>query len=237
MMKNLINNITIQNGLQIIPIDNNIDFAYYESKDDFFIFLFCTYSQLIELNNGEMKNIEYALNAMIVDLKEKDILKQFKERYIDYNLSFILVLEVDYEDINILHELNKIQENNKNAKKYILPYNKKDLNSLEQKISDETPIIQELNRISIENSELLKNNEEGWYKLLITLFIKIPFLNYLSDKRELKLGNLSETIISKLSENEKKILSILKVSDFDKYSNIEDFVSEHKLRDYNADEI
>lgn len=236
-MKKLINNITIQNGLQIIPINNNIDFAYYEAKDDFFIFLFCSYSQLIEMNKGELKNIEYALNAMIVDLKEKDILKQFKERYIDYNLSFILVLEIDNKDINIRHELNKIQENNKNAKKYILPYNTTDLNSLKQKISNEIPITQELNRLSIENSELLKNNEEDWYKLLITLFIKIPFLNYLSDKRELKLGNLSEVIIGKLSENEKDILSIIKNNDFDKYSNIEDFISEHKLRDYNADEI
>lgn len=236
-MKGLINNIITLNELQIIPIESNIDFAYYESKDDFFIFLFYNYIQLMELNDGKIEKMEYALNAMIVDLKEKDVLKQFKERYIDYNLSFILVLEINDVDVNSLQELNKIQENNKNAKKYILPYKKGDLDILKEKISDQLSIVEELNRISIENSENLKHKEQEWYKLLITLFIKIPFLNYLSGKENLKIGSISEALDNTLTEEEKKILSILKDNDLNKYSNIEDFLSEHQLINNNDDEI
>lgn len=237
MMKELINNIIIQNKLNIIPIENNIDFAFYESKDDFFIFLFYNYIQLMELNEGKIEKMEYALNAMIVDLKEKDILKQFKERYIDYNLSFILVLEINDRDANTLQELNKIQENNKNAKKYILPYKKDDLDILKEKISDKLSTVEELNRISIENSDSLKQKEQGWYRLLITLFIKIPFLNYLSGKEDLKIGSISEALSNNLTKEEKQILSILKDNDFNKYPNIEDFILEHKLINSNDDEI
>ncbi len=236
-MKTLINKIIIGNDLNVISLEENIDFAYYNSKEDFFIFFFCTYEQLIDLNNGEIKDLEYILNSIIVQLKEKDGLLPFKERYIDHNLSFILVLRLDQHEENIINELNKVQENNINAKKYILPYNENDLIILKEKISEQSPIVEELNRVSIDNSNSLKDKEQSWYKLLITLFIKIPFLNYLSEKEEHKLGNISEALINKLSEKEANILSIINEMDFDKYSNIEDFLLEHKLIHNGDDEI
>lgn len=231
-MRDLVNSIIVQNELQIIPVESdpeiNIDFAYYELKDDFFIFFYCDYEYLITSNGGDITNLEYYLNALIIDLKNNEAIKVFKERNLEYNLSFILVIEINEENKNSIYDLNKIQENNKNAKKYILPYNKNELNTLKEKISRHCPINEELNRISIENSNCLGKKEQRWYELLMSLFIKIPFMNYLSVKENNKLGNISEAINDRLSKDQKSILSIIEKGDFND-SNIEKFLFDNKL--------
>jgi len=76
---------------------------------------------------------------------------------------------------------------------------------------------------------LLNKNDESWYKTLMSFFIKIPFLNYLSTENNQSLENLSLTIAKSLSNREKHLLSAISDNDFESFTNIEDFITEFNL--------
>lgn len=230
-MKTIISKIIEESGLKTISLNSNVDFTYYnDEKDDFFLFLFYDQNELIELNNNEVVDLEYTINRIIVDSKNNENISKFKERNIDHNLSLILLLELEEDDnIDLQRELNKVEENIFNAKKYVLPYLKRDIEILLLKIDERSKVVNRINEIAIHNSNLLDKIDERWYKTLMGFFIKIPFLNYQSTKNNQSLENLSSTIEESLSDREKQLLSVISENDFNSFSNIEDFITRFNL--------
>lgn len=238
-MKTIISKIIEESDLNTISVNANVDFTYYDDgKDDFFLFLFYNQNELIELNNNEVVDLEYTINRIIIDLKNNENISKFKERNIDHNLSLILLLELGEDDnIDLRRELNKIEENSLNAKKYVLPYFRNDIETLQQKITEKNEVVNQLNEIAIDNSNLLDKADEKWYKTLMSFFIKIPFLNYQSTENNQSLENLSLTIEESLSDREKQLLSVISENNFDSFSNIEDFITQFNLNIETNDEI
>lgn len=238
-MKTIISKIIEESDLKTISLNTNVDFTYYDNeKDDFFLFLFYNQNELIELNNNEVIELEYTINRIIVDLKNNENISKFKERNIDHNLSLILLLELGEDDnIDLRRELNKVEENSLNAKKYVLPYFKNDIENLLQKIDGKSEVVNLLNEIAVDNSNLLDKVDERWYKTLMGFFIKIPFLNYQSTENNQSLENLSLTIEESLSDREKQLLSVITENNFDSFSNIEDYITQFNLTIETNDEI
>lgn len=230
-MKTIISKIIEESGLKTISLNSNVDFTYYnDEKDDFFLFLFYDQNELIELNNNEVVDLEYTINRIIVDSKNNENISKFKERNIDHNLSLILLLELEEDNnIDLQRELNKVEENIFNAKKYVLPYLKRDIEILLLKIDERSKVVNRINEIAIHNSNLLDKIDERWYKTFMGFFIKIPFLNYQSTKNNQSLENLSSTIEESLSDREKQLLSVIIENDFNSFSNIEDFITRFNL--------
>lgn len=236
-MKTIINKIIEENNLKSISLNSKIDFTYYEEKDDFFLFLYYNQNEIIELNNNEIVDLEYTINRIIVELKKDDNLFEFKQRNIDHNLSLVLLLELDNENDELQKELNKVEENSFNAKKYVLPYFKNDVEILLQKINGTDEIVSRLNKVSIENSDLLDKLDESWYKVLMGIFIKIPFFNYQSTEDNQSLENLSLAVEESLSDREKFLLTTINDNDFNSFQKIEEFINQHNLTNDTNDEI
>ena len=132
------------------------------------------------------------------------------------------------EDENFTKELHKVEENYRVAKKYILPYKNNDFRVLEEKISISENIIHELNRIAIEYSNLLNNKNETWYRLLMSLFIKVPFLNYVPLGNNQQLRNIKNEIDNVLNEPQKLFTDKI-LNDYIENSNIEEFLLTNNL--------
>lgn len=233
-MKELINSIIKDSQLEVIEYsfyDIDIVFAYFKDKEDFFIFLFSNYSELVDkINNENDKDMEYALNLFVHEFKQ-DKLSDFSNRNIDNNLSLIIVLESNDEDLSHLH---KIEENSIISKKYILLYNNTDLTRLRSEIDQESSIVNILNQLAIKHSNLLQNDDDTWYRLLLRLFIKTPFLNYISansDDERKELENLENLILKKLDMEQQSILNMI-IDEFDpNNTNIESFIFSNLAND------
>ncbi|WP_125720210.1 hypothetical protein [Flavobacterium ustbae] len=229
-MDEIIKEILIENKMMLheIQYDYKTYFTFFDDgKEDYYVLLFMSYDELKILNEDSDFKLEFLVNAVIEEDIRKKHLKEFEAVNLDYNLSFILILNLEEETDLILKELHKIEENYRIAKKYILPYNNNDVNNLKEKIKSSNAII-ELNRIAIENSSLLNNKNETWYKLLMSLFIKIPFLNYipLNDNQQLK--NIKNEINSELNDSEKIFVENI-LSDFNQNQDVEDFLLNNNL--------
>lgn len=202
-------------------------FSYFDDgKEDYYVLLFISYDELKILNGDNDLKLEFLINAIIEDISKKK-LKDFNVSNLEYNLSFILILNLENETELILKELHKIEENYRIAKKYILHYNDKDSSNLKHKITSGN-VIHELNRIAIHNSDLLNKKNETWYRLLMSLFIKLPFLNYipLDDNQQLK--NIKTEITSEFNTLQMMVVEKI-LSDFDQNQDIEDFLLTNNL--------
>ena len=229
-MDEIIKEILIENKMVFheIQYDYKTYFTFFEDgKEDYYVLLFMSYDELKILNEDSELKFEFLVNAIIEEDIRKKHLKEFDAVNLDYNLSFILILNLEQETDLILKELHKIEENYRIAKKYILPYNNNDVNNLKQKITSRNAIV-ELNRIAIENSSLLNNKNETWYKFLMSLFIKLPFLNYipLNDNQQLK--NIKNEINSELNDSQKIIVETI-LSSFNQNQDIEEFLLTNNL--------
>ncbi|WP_281633362.1 hypothetical protein [Flavobacterium luteolum] len=229
-MDEIIKEILIENKMVFheIQYDYKMYFTFFEDgKEDYYVLLFMSYEELKILNGDSEFKFEFLINAVVEEDIRKKHLKEFDAVNLDYNLSFILILNLEEETDLILKELHKIEENYRIAKKYILPYNKEDVNNLKQKIKSRNAIV-ELNKIAIKNSSLLNNKKETWYKLLMSLFIKLPFLNYipLNDNQQLK--NIKNEINSELNDSEKIFVETI-LSNFYQNQDIEDFLLTNNL--------
>jgi len=229
-MDEIIKEILIENKMVFheIQYDYKTYFSFFDDgKEDYYVLLFMSYDELKILNEDSELKFEFLVNAIIEEDIRKKHLKEFDAVNLDYNLSFILILNLEEETDLILKELHKIEENYRIAKKYILPYNNNDVNNLKQKITSRNAIV-ELNRIAIENSSLLNNKNETWYKLLMSLFIKLPFLNYipLNDNQQLK--NIKNEINSELNDSQKIIVETI-LSSFNQNQDIEEFLLTNNL--------
>lgn len=232
-MKELIKQIAIASGLRALEITDsklNPTLFYFDNRDDFYILICAGYDTLLH-NLGleeNIHNLDYGINAYLDTVKDYEQIKAFGS-IIDFNLSSIIVVELDtLEDENILKNIHKIEENYKIAKKYILPY----LNSDFEKLTSETAqtvyetLPERLNSMALQNSALINNKEESWYRLLMNLFIKLPFLNYQSGS--FGLTTISNLFEKELSDNEKSLLAIV-ADRYEANMDIELFVAQFQI--------
>lgn len=224
-MKTIVKPLSQQNGLEYLDIDENLDFAYYEDKDDFYLLCFYDYHDLMRLTGDNLKVLEYALNTVVSNTKTSEALARFMDRNVNYNLSLILFVALDNDYPNLIQELNKVEENYINAKKYILPYHSNVLEQLMEKIDDIDNIIQSINDLAIVHSESIQDNQKKWYDLLLNLFIKVPYLNYQPGDHSLTITNLSDSINEVLTDRESFLLSIINNANIFSITDIENFAN------------
>ncbi len=235
-MKNLIENIAENNHLKSLELNDgklNPTVLYFEDKDDFYIIISSEYQNLLrQLELEENSNdIDLGINAYLDSVKEYSNIDVFRNRFIDFNLSCIVAVQLEtLENEDILKQIHKIEEDYKIAKKYILPYLNSDFELLNEKLGGITSdnLNEKLNKIALENSEIINNKDESWYQLLMNLFIKLPFLNYHSDS--FGLTTIAELLETDLTENEKTLLQNIN----DNYSDsvdIETFISQFQIAD------
>lgn len=234
-MKELINSILLQSDFNINEIDYSIStlFSFFkDQKEDYFILLFMDYPEIIKHNNSineledENKDLEYLLNVIIEDIR-KDHLSEFNFKNLDYNLSTILFLNLEQPTENILKELHKIEENYRVSKKYVLPYKQNDLEIIKDKIKDSKDVIYDLNKISMDNNGLISSDDQTWYRLLMNLFIKIPFLNFQDLTESEQLKDISKEINNDLDSYQKNILE--KIIEYDENQDIEEFLIQNNF--------
>lgn len=235
-MKNLIKDIAKNNHLKSLELNDeklNPTFLYFEDKDDFYIIISSEYQNLLhqlELEENTT-DIDLGINAYLDIIKEYREIEIFRSRFIDFNLSCIVAVQLEtLENNDILKQIHKIEENYKIAKKYILPHLMSDFELLNEKLGDITSdnLNEKLNKIALENSDIINNKDESWYQLLMNLFIKLPFLNYHSDS--FGLTTVAELLEADLTEDEKTLLQNIN----DNYSDsidIETFISQFQIAD------
>ncbi|MDE5430723.1 ABC-three component system middle component 1 [Elizabethkingia meningoseptica] len=235
-MKKLIENIAENNHLMSLELNDgklNPILLYFDDKDDFYIILSSEYQNLLhQLELEENSNdIDLGINAYLDTIKEYSDTEIFRSRFIDFNLSCIVAVQLEtLENENILKQIHKIEEDYKIAKKYVLPYLNSDFELLNEKLQSiaSDSLNEKLNKIALENSDIINNKDESWYQLLMNLFIKLPFLNYHSDS--FGLTTVAELLDTDLSGEEKTLLQNIN----DNYSesvDIETFISQFQIAD------
>lgn len=177
--------------------------AHYSElqKSDFFLFQFGRVSKFREKIEGDLKKFEFELNSLVGTIRNEQLLK-YKSRYIDKNLSLIIVAEND-EGTKDLNWMFKSEENYYQSRKYILTYSQKELEELNQKIEEvnKTLVLSLTELVSLNSDKLNDSSVEQWFYLLTRIFTKIPFLNYeVGDGEKQVLENIDKSIISKLDE-------------------------------------
>ncbi|PVV55004.1 hypothetical protein, partial [Chryseobacterium sp. HMWF035] len=172
------------------------------------------------------KDLEYLLNVIIEDIRKNYLIK-FNFKNLDYNLSTILFLNLEKPTENILTELHKIEENYRVSKKYVLPYKEDDLKIIKEKLNNSENIIYDLNKISIENNELVNSADQTWYRLLMNLFIKVPFLNFQPLQENEQLKDISDEINKDLDFYQKNVLQ--KLIKYDEDQDIESFLIQNNF--------
>lgn len=228
-MKELINSILLQNNFDIKEIGYPIStlFSFFkDQKEDYFILLFMDYSEMINEVEGENKDLEFFINVIIEDLR-KNHLAEFNFKNLDYNLSTILFLNLEEPNESILTELHKIEENYRVSKKYVLPYKQNDLEIIKEKLKDSEDVIYDLNKISIDNNGLINSDDQTWYRFLMNLFIKIPFLNFQDLTESGQLKDISKEINNGLDSHQRNILS--KIIDYDENQDLEKFLIQNNF--------
>lgn len=235
-MKKLIENIAENNHLMSLELNDgklNPILLYFDDKDDFYIILSSEYQNLlhqIELEENS-NDIDLGINAYLDSIKEYSDTEIFRSRFIDFNLSCIVAVQLEtLENENILKQIHKIEEDYKIAKKYVLPYLNSDFELLNEKLQSiaSDSLNEKLNKIALENSDIINNKDESWYQLLMNLFIKLPFLNYHSDS--FGLTTVAELLDTDLSGEEKTLQQNIN----DNYSesvDIETFISQFQIAD------
>jgi hypothetical protein len=233
-MEQLIKKILLANKLETFEVGflSKTFFSYFnDGREDYFLTLFLSYEELIQINNtsskteGENKKFEFLLNAIIEEIRKNHLI-DYNFKNLDYNLSTILFLNLEEPADFILKELHKIEENYRVAKKYVLPYKQNDFEILKKKLLESLDIIYDLNKIAIDNNELLNNDEATWYRLLMNLFIKIPFLNYQTLTENEQLKNISNEINKNLEPFQGKILELI-INEYDESQDVDIFLEQN----------
>lgn len=234
-MKELIKKILLHSNFDIKEVDYSIStlFSFFkDQREDYFILLFMDYEEILNYNNSEdkvqigNKDLEYLLNVIIEDIRKNYLIK-FNLKNLDYNLSTILFLNLEKPTENILTELHKIEENYRVSKKYVLPYKEDDLKIIKEKLNNSENIIYDLNKISIENNELVNSADQTWYRLLMNLFIKVPFLNFQPLQENEQLKDISDEINKDLDFYQKNVLQ--KLIKYDEDQDIESFLIQNNF--------
>lgn len=228
-MIGLINTLAETSALTVTSLQERLQLAYYEDKDDFFILMYASFQELAELTSETLRDIQFTLNTIVVEQKKSELFQGLQDRNVNHNLSLILFLEYDEDLSSSYQEIYKAEENYMNAKKYVLPYKAADCNELKTKIADSSDFVEALNRMAVDHSNLIEETNQSWYDLLLNLFIKIPFLNYQPEQGEQSIANLREMIDRSLNPRQQTLLGLIDDNDISNISDIEAFASGNNM--------
>lgn len=228
-MIDLINTLAEASALTVTSLQERLQLAYYEDKDDFFILMYASFQELAELTSKTLRDIQFTLNTIVVEQKKSELFQRLQDRNVNQNLSLILFLEYDEDLSSSYQEIYKAEENYMNAKKYVLPYKAADCNELKTKIADSSDFVEALNRMAVDHSNLIEETNQSWYDLLLNLFIKIPFLNYQPKQGEQSIANLREMIDRSLNPRQQTLLGLIDDNDISNISDIEAFASGNNM--------
>lgn len=221
-MKELLQNLIEDCGLESKEFqyqDSKFILANYSDlqKSDFFLFQFGRVSVFREKVKTDLKKFEFELNSLVGNIRNEELL-EYKSRFIDKNLSLIIVAENDEgsEDLNWMF---KSEENYYQSRKYILTYSQEELEELNQKIEeiDKTLVLSLTELVSLNSDKLKDFSDEPWFYFLTRIFTKIPFFNYeVADGEKQVLEDIDQSIISKLDKlNLKNVYDSILAYDLD----------------------
>lgn len=249
-MKELIGKIFKNNNFELLGEFDNIDF--YNNKD-YTSFYLVNYIDLTkysndkyfeELNELEDRYIGRENQVRLKDLLYENIDNDEDKKALDKNLSAVYVIKVNdskkfYDNRNLIYE---IEESPYFFKRYVLAYTQEQLAELKNTISNgdiyaEIYTDEYLSKFVDDFDEykkLMNNEGDGYYELLVRLFCKLPFLNFITSN-EISIDSLEKKIEDRIweEENLKNIHSCL----IDKTILLEDSESEEENnKDSNSDE-
>ena len=192
--------------------DYEVLLFYKEEIDNYYIIV-----DKESITSEEVENFENIMNELFTTIKEDDSTNES----FDKNTTLIMCLNGKIDNSII----NNLEENPYIFKKNTITYNNTEIDLLNELLSSS---------YSYENLILTLNNEEIFerykitedigYKLLVKLFIKLPFLKFQRQIRNLE--NLSEIIQTKVTEQSlEAIYNILNTEAF----NIQDISSYEDL--------
>lgn len=217
-MRELIRKIFEDNNFDLIKEIENIDFYNHKNYTSFYL---VNYIDLTEVSKDEYLKKLNELENYYIGRENKESLKNFlhdsikddeDKKALDKNLSAVYVIEVDdskkfYDYRNLIYD---IEESPYFFKRYVLAYTKDQLSELKNIIFD-TDIYAEIYTGEYlsqfvddfdEYKNLMKNKGEGYYELLVRLFCKLPFLNFISSN-EISINSLQNSIEEKIKLDEK----------------------------------
>lgn len=229
--------------------DDNIEF-YINTDKSIVSYFIVNYIDCTTFENEE-KEVKKALNRLEQrymdfdnqdDSLKKSIAKTFIDSnevaQIDKNTSAIYVMK--FSDMNILDRyrnlIYSIEESSVYFKRYILAYNQNQLAGLKQVINDyDGKSIQEVLTDLADNEnnyyQLLKGGNHSTYELVIRLFSKVPFLQYIF-KASSEEYSLEDMVNDALNEKLKKYDELISSEEenLEKYLEIiEDEMSEEDI--------
>jgi hypothetical protein len=166
--------------------DYEVSLFYKETSSDYFI--------VLDKNSIESLEIETFLNVLqevYVEFKRQE----YTNETFDKNTTLILCVngEVDNENLSLLEEDAYL------FKKNIIAYTNNSLEELNHMLNFQysyNNLLQNLN--DEEKFEQYKSNGNIGYKLLVQIFIKLSFLKFRREMRN--LDNLSEIILNRANE-------------------------------------
>lgn len=227
-MKNFVLKIAEESGLKITSLNlDELDLylANFDTKDDFYLFLFID-EEKIQTEFKELKDVEYAMNR-IANTAKSLVLKEYKERALENNLSFLIFISSKLLSQEIYSA--RIEENQFVAKKYVLEYEQENLIKLKEKIEDAKRYSQQLCFLASKYGHTLNDkNHNSWYLLLLKMFIKIPFFNY-QPEYEGSIPNLEQKINQRFSNEDQDLFDLIEEAELLSKDRFEDFLLEKNL--------
>lgn len=231
--------------------ENNSDIEFYINTDKNMVSYFIVnYIDCTTFENDEdaVKNALNRLEEIYMNFDDlgkslkKNIAKTFIDSnevaQIDKNTSAVFV--VKFSDMNVLDKyrnlIYSIEESAVYFKRYILAYNQIQLDGLKQELNvNEGKTIQEVltDLANDENSyyQLLRGGNHSTYELVIRLFSKIPFLQYIfkdSSEEYSLVDMVNDALDIKLKKYDDLISA--EENDLEKYLEIvEDEISEEDI--------
>ncbi len=222
-------------------VDRDIEF-YVNTDKNLVSFFIVNYIDCSTFENDENKVKEVLNNLekryMNFDNQEESLKKSIAKTFsnidevaqIDKNTSAIYVMK--FSDMNILDRyrnlIYSIEESSVYFKRYILPYSDNQLIGLKQIISDyeEKTIEEVLTDLADDEDnyyQLLRGGNHSTYELVIRLFSKIPFLQYIFTATSEEYS-LEDMVNDSLDVNLKKYDDLIseETEDIEKYLNIDE---------------
>ncbi len=163
-----------------------VSLFYKEEIDNYFIVL-----DKDNISSSDIESLDNTLNVLFNIIKNDEA----SNEAFDKNTTVIMCLngEIDTDLIN------NLEENPYIFKKNIITYSSEILESLNELLSSNYSYENLISTLNDENKfEQYKRTSEEGYKLLLTLFIKLSFLRFYRQTRE--LGDLLEIIETKVTE-------------------------------------
>ena len=197
MLIELLKNIFIENAYSehSIELDEYESYLFFhQEKEEYFIILdkeMISNDDLIQLSLEGMQNLYRTCKNL-----------QVTNETFEKNTTLLICIHNTDIDMDLC---NKIEEDAYLFKKNILIYNDRNIEELERQIDNDFSL-NKLNEL-LNNGEGFDNNKsniDSAYGLLSKVFIKLPFLSYRREGRE--LANLSEII--REQANNKKLYNL-----------------------------